>query len=94
MIDTLVIVDDPTSDLTLAVGPEPLQVALNEDILAGYGVTAERDRADAAFIRALAASGGRIEVITEDRSAEGPEENLDFADGLAAIVRRPGAGQY
>ncbi|GAA0239360.1 Vms1/Ankzf1 family peptidyl-tRNA hydrolase [Cryptosporangium japonicum] len=100
MVDTLVVVDDPSSDLTLAVGPDPLQLALREDVLAGYGVEARRDRADAAIVRALAASGGRLEVITYDRS---PDEDLnesaekppvEFTDGLAAIVRRPGAGQY
>jgi len=70
MVDTAVIIDDPHSDLTVAVGPDPLQVGLNDSALAGYGVEVQHDRADAALIRALAASGGRIEVITEDRSTD------------------------
>jgi hypothetical protein len=113
MVDTAILVDDPHSDATAVIGPEPLQIGLHESALAGYGVQIERDRLDAALLRALAASGAKLEVISTEYSTDedlattanerrAPADDVEteaprtpqFTDGIAAIVRRQGAGLY
>ncbi|MFI5959042.1 hypothetical protein [Cryptosporangium sp. NPDC051539] len=111
MVDTAIVVDDPRSDLAVAVGPEPLALALSASTLEGFGVSAvQQDRADAAIVRALAASGGKLEIVVDDRSTDDdlgstptpaapaddvPEQpRIEFTDGVAAVLRRPGAGLY
>ncbi|TQS41020.1 Vms1/Ankzf1 family peptidyl-tRNA hydrolase [Cryptosporangium phraense] len=111
MVDTAFLVDDRHSDLTVAVGPEPLQVALADRTLEEFGVSPiEHDRADAALVRALAASGAKLEIIVDEQSTDedlgaapapaAPADDLpqppkvEFTDGVAVILRRPGAGIY
>lgn len=78
--ETVVLADDPSSDLTAWIGPEPTQIARAEEELTELGVEHPmQDRLDAALLRALAASGGDLYITP------GPHEFV--ADGIAAILR-------
>jgi flavin-dependent dehydrogenase len=78
--ETVVLADDPSSDLGAWIGPEPTQIARAEADLTQLGVEHPvQDRFDAAVLRALAASGGDLYLTP------GPHEFV--ADGIAAILR-------
>jgi hypothetical protein len=79
-VDTLVLAEDPSSTLHAWIGPQPLQLALVEDELAAMGVTApQRDRLDAAFVRALAGSDASLLAV--------PPGDVALPDGIAALLR-------
>lgn len=79
-VDTLVLADDPSSTLSAWIGPEPLQLGLDEDELSAMGVsTPQRDRLDAALVRALAATDASLLTV--------PPDDLTLPDGIAALLR-------
>ncbi len=101
-VETLVIVDDPSSALELWVGPEPAQLATSEEELRTIGAEVlGTDRADAALVRAAAGTGARLVVLPHpdaDRDgaragraagARGTEAGKapDIADGVGAVLR-------
>ena len=101
-VETLVIVDDPSSARQLWVGPEPSQLATGEEDLRTIGAEVlGRDRADAALVRAAAGTGARLVVLPHpdvDRDAaragsaagaRGAEAGTapDIADGVGAVLR-------
>lgn len=78
-VETLVLVDDPSSTALLYVGPDPVHLAVEADELADLGVTgAQPVRADAALVRALAATAADVVV------APAP---LTVTDGVGAVLR-------
>lgn len=84
--DTVVLSDDPSSTLTAWIGPEPLQVGLSADELTAMGVSEpEQVRFDAALLRAVAGSGGRL-VVT-------PNAHDYVPDGIAALLRYDGRAE-
>jgi hypothetical protein len=81
-VETLLIVDDPTSDATAWIGPEPTHLALTEADLTGLGVREPvRDRLDAALVRAVAGTDASIVTLAPGQ--------LDLAAGLGATLRYP-----
>jgi hypothetical protein len=82
-VDTLVVVDHPSSTATAWVGPEPLQLAREAEELRSLGVSApQRDRLDAAFVRALAGTSASVLTV--------PPDDVDaraLPGGVAALLR-------
>jgi Bacterial archaeo-eukaryotic release factor family 2 len=79
-VDTLVLAEDPSSTLHAWIGPQPLQLALVEDELPAMGVAApQRDRLDAALVRALAGSDASLLTV--------PPDDVTLPDGIAALLR-------
>lgn len=80
-VDTLLIVDDPSSTAELWVGPEPNQVALEPETLTAMGVDhPHRVRADAAIVRALFGTEAAVTVL-------GPEEAPPMSDAIGVVLR-------
>jgi hypothetical protein len=72
-VETLVLVDDPSSTQELWVGPEPWQLANSEAELRELDAEVlGRDRADAALVRAAAGTGARLLVLPHPAAAEDP----------------------
>ena len=81
-VETLLIVDDPTSDATAWIGPEPTHLALTEAELTGLGVREPvPDRLDAALVRAVAGTDASIVTLAPGQ--------LDLPGGLGATLRYP-----
>jgi len=79
-VDTLVLVDEPSSPLSAWVGPEPTQLGRDADELHDLGVASpERDRLDAAMVRALAGTSASLVTV--------PPDDLSLPDGVAALLR-------
>jgi len=73
-VETLVIVDDPSSALELWVGPEPAQLAESEEGLRAIGAEVlGRDRADAALVRGAAGTGATVLVLPHPDAAQDPD---------------------
>jgi hypothetical protein len=82
-VETLLIVDEPESELTGWFGPDPTLIGLDAEELRGLGVSEPvQDRMDAALLRAVAATDASIVVLTPGQ--------LDLRDGLGATLRYPG----
>lgn len=80
-VDTMLIVDDPSSTERLWIGPEPNEIAVRPEELTAMSVSEPREvRADAALIRALAGTDAEITVL-------GRDEAPDLTDGLGAVLR-------
>ena len=78
-VETLVLDDDPTSTLTLWVGPDPTMIAVRGEELVDLGVEEPQEvRADAALLRAIVATGADIVVVPGGTSV---------ADGVGAVLR-------
>jgi hypothetical protein len=75
-VETLLLVDDPDSQARLWVGPDPSQVATSaEQLREEFGVADPReDRADAALVRAAAATDGELVVLPADGPA--PDQHV------------------
>jgi hypothetical protein len=85
-VDTLLIVDDPSSTERLWIGPDPTDIATKPDDLAAVAGSDPRQvRADAALVRALVGTDAAITVL-------GPEEAPELADGVGAVLRYVDAG--
>lgn len=80
-VDTMLIVDDPSSTAQLWIGPEPTEIATNPEQLTAMAVDRpQRVRADAALVRALVGTDAELTVL-------GPEEAPDLTDGVGAVLR-------
>ncbi|MFB6393204.1 Vms1/Ankzf1 family peptidyl-tRNA hydrolase [Polymorphospora lycopeni] len=79
-VDTLLLVDDPSSTARLWIGPEPTQIATDANRLRQMAVADPvQVRADAALVRALAGTDADLVLVDPD------EAPLD--DGLGAVLR-------
>ncbi|QXJ20893.1 peptide chain release factor 1 [Actinomadura graeca] len=80
-VETLLLDDDPDSPARLWVGPEPSHVAATPDELREeFGIDdPHEDRADAALVRAVAATDGNLVVLSSD----GPNQGLH----VGAVLR-------
>ncbi|MFY1670877.1 Vms1/Ankzf1 family peptidyl-tRNA hydrolase [Plantactinospora sp. WMMB334] len=80
-VDTMLIVDDPSSTDELWIGPEPTEIATSAEELRAMSVAQpQRVRADAALIRALVGTDAGITVLDSDQAPE-------LADGVGAVLR-------
>ncbi len=81
-VDTLLIVDDPSSEVEAWFGPDPVLVALAAEDLRQLGVPdPSRDRLDAALVRAAIGTDAAIVTLTPHQ--------LPLADGIGASLRYP-----
>ena len=79
-VDTMLIVDDPSSTATLWIGPDPTAIALSPEELWAMAVTEPvQVRADAALVRALTATDAAVTLV-------GPDE-VPLEDGIGAVLR-------
>lgn len=79
-VDTLVLVDKPSSRVHAWIGPEPTQFARDADELHDLGVdTPQPDRLDSAMVRALAGTSAALLTV--------PPDDLSLPDGMAALLR-------
>jgi len=82
-VDTVLLAEDLPTDRTLWVGAEPNQLATEEAELRGEGASpVTPDRADAALLYALAATGGRVYVVHVT-----DEGRPELAEGVGALLR-------
>jgi hypothetical protein len=91
-VETVLIVDDPSSTDELWIGPEAAQLALDPAQLRAMGVEEPvRVRADAALVRAIAGTGADLVLVGPDDAdlRHGVGAVLRYAD---ASTRRQGAG--
>jgi hypothetical protein len=80
--DTLLIVDDPSSNALAWIGPDPVHLALTAEELTELGVREPvRDRLDAALVRAAAGTDAAVVTLAQGQ--------LDLPDGLGATLRYP-----
>jgi hypothetical protein len=80
-VDTMLLVDDPSSTEQLWIGPEPTEIAIGPDQLTAMSVSDPQPvRADAALVRALVGTDAAITVL-------GPDEAPGLDDGVGAILR-------
>jgi hypothetical protein len=80
-VDTMLIVDDPSSTEQLWVGPASTEIATDPRQLETMSVAdPQRVRADAALVRALVGVGADLTVL-------GPDEAPDLTDGVGAVLR-------
>ncbi|SCL28729.1 Vms1/Ankzf1 family peptidyl-tRNA hydrolase [Micromonospora inyonensis] len=85
-VDTMLIVDDPSSTDELWIGPEPTEIATDPGQLTAMAVDhPQRVRADAALVRALVGTDARVTVL-------GPDEAPELTDGVGAVLRYADAG--
>ena len=78
-VDTMLIVDDPSADGQLWIGPEPTDIATDPAQLAATA-DPQRVRADAALLRALVGTDAELTVLA-------PEEAPELTDGVGAVLR-------
>jgi Bacterial archaeo-eukaryotic release factor family 2 len=84
--DTVLLRDDPSATTQLWVGPEPLHLGLAAADLQALGVpNPEQDRADAAIVRALAATRGGL--LPAPAGTGGPGSIAGLRDGIGALLR-------
>ncbi|SCL22079.1 hypothetical protein GA0074692_1323 [Micromonospora pallida] len=85
-VDTMLIVDDPSSTEELWIGPEPTEIATDPGQLTAMAVDhPQRVRADAALVRALVGTDAAVTVL-------GPDEAPELTDGVGAVLRYVDAG--
>ena len=81
-VETLLVVDDPSSDALAWIGPEPVHLALTAEELTELGVDEPvRDRLDAALVRAAAGTDASIATLAPGQ--------LELTHGLGATFRYP-----
>lgn len=83
-VDTMLIVDDPSANGELWIGPEPTDIATEPGQLAAVR-DPQRVRADAALLRALVGTDAELTVLA-------PDEAPDLTDGVGAVLRYVDAG--
>jgi hypothetical protein len=84
-VETLLIVDDPTSTAMAWIGPEPVHLALTAEELTELGVREPvQDRLDAALVRAAAGTDASIVTLAPGQ--------LELTHGLGATLRYPVTG--
>ncbi|MEU5567260.1 Vms1/Ankzf1 family peptidyl-tRNA hydrolase [Micromonospora musae] len=80
-VDNMLIVDDPSANGELWIGPEPTEIAVDPGQLDAMSVDDPlRVRADAALVRALVGTGAELTVL-------GPDEAPELTDGVGAVLR-------
>ncbi|MER5701920.1 Vms1/Ankzf1 family peptidyl-tRNA hydrolase [Micromonospora sp. NPDC002296] len=80
-VDTMLIVDDPSSTEELWIGPGPTDISTDPGQLTAMSVPdPHRVRADAALVRALVGTDAELTVL-------GPEEAPELTDGVGAVLR-------
>ncbi|MGS2617401.1 baeRF2 domain-containing protein [Micromonospora sp. LZ34] len=80
-VENMLIVDDPSANGKLWIGPEPTAIATDPRELAAMSVTdPEQVRADAALVRALVGTDAELTVL-------GPDEAPELVDGVGAVLR-------
>lgn len=80
-VETMLLVDDPSSTEELWIGDQPTEIATSPEQLTAMSVTEPRRvRADAALVRALVGTDAGLTVL-------GPDEAPDLPDGVGAILR-------
>jgi hypothetical protein len=86
--DTVLLRDDPSATTRLWVGPEPLHLGLAAADLQALGVpNPEQDRADAAIVRALAATRGGLMPASAGMGTGGTGSIAGLRDGIGALLR-------
>ncbi|WP_435206917.1 Vms1/Ankzf1 family peptidyl-tRNA hydrolase [Micromonospora sp. bgisy143] len=85
-VDTMIIVDDPSANGELWIGPEPTEIAVDPAQLSAMSVDdPQRVRADAALVRALVGTDAALTVL-------GADEAPQLTDGVGAVLRYVDAG--
>lgn len=97
---TVLLRDDPSSDLLVWVGPEPAQLALTESDLRGIDAPVlGQDRADAALVRAIAGTGSELVLLPHPEAGSDPrragsvaggakiDQQPELSDGVGAVLR-------
>lgn len=80
-VETMLIVDDPSSIAELWIGPEPTEIAVRAEDLAELGIgRPQRVRADDALLRALVGTDAALTLLDAN---EAPE----LTDGVGAVLR-------
>jgi Bacterial archaeo-eukaryotic release factor family 2 len=86
---TVLLRDDPSSDLLVWVGPEPAQLAPTESELREIDAPVlGQDRADAALIRAIAGTGAELVLLPHPEAGSDPGRAGSAAGG-ASIDQQP-----
>jgi peptide subunit release factor 1 (eRF1) len=86
-VATMLLADDPASTATLWTGTGPLEIATTAEDLRAMGVEdGVQVRADAALVRALAASDAEIELVPAPEE-DGAPPLVSMADGIGALLR-------
>jgi len=81
-VDTLVLLDDPSSTATLYIGDSPEQLALRPEDLSTLAIDEPRqERADAALVRAAAGTGAALLVVPRGGN------DASIAGGVGALLR-------
>lgn len=81
-VDTLLIVDDQTSDASAWIGPQSVHLGLTREELTELGVAAPvQDRLDAALVRAAAGTDAAVVTLAAGQ--------LELRDGVGATLRYP-----
>ena len=79
-VETLLVLDDSSSDATAWVGPEPVHIALTEEELTELGVRDPvQDRLDAALVRAAAGTDAAIVTLAAGQLELHPRPRRDPA---------------
>ncbi|MGC4806316.1 Vms1/Ankzf1 family peptidyl-tRNA hydrolase [Micromonospora sp. DT233] len=85
-VDTMLIVDDPSSTAQLWIGPEATDLGTDPGQLTAAAVAEpHRVPADAALIRALVGTDAELTVLA-------PDEAPELTDGVGAVLRYVDAG--
>lgn len=80
-VDTMLIVDDPSANGELWIGPEPTEIAVDPTQLSAMSVDdPQQVRADAALVRALVGTDAALTVL-------GADEAPQLTDGVGAVLR-------
>ncbi|MBB4737923.1 hypothetical protein BJY16_001382 [Actinoplanes octamycinicus] len=80
-VETLLLIDDPSSTERLWIGPDPLQLSDDPEVLNRAGIRhPPLVRADAAILRALTAAEGSIRLVD-------PAGHHHLRGGVAALLR-------
>ncbi|MBF9127881.1 peptide chain release factor 1 [Plantactinospora sp. S1510] len=80
-VETMLIVDDPSSTERLWIGPEPTEIAIGpEELVAMRVPQPQQVRADAALLRALVGTDAALTVLD-------PDQAPDLSDGVGAVLR-------
>jgi hypothetical protein len=84
-VETLLVVDDSSSDAPAWIGPEPVHIALTAEELSELGVREPvQDRLDAALVRAAAGTDAALVTLAPGQ--------LELTHGLGATLRYPITG--
>ncbi|MGK5685403.1 Vms1/Ankzf1 family peptidyl-tRNA hydrolase [Actinoplanes sp. URMC 104] len=84
-VDTVLLVDDPSSTDRLWIGPDdPTLISADAELLRSSGIDPVEVRADAALVRAIAGTDAALVLVA-------PEE-VKLTDGIGAVLRYQDAG--